>query len=139
MSLLKRISEQNAAVAIAPKPIGGGEAAPKDKTNSKHADIKAKLHKFLVDELKKHPNMEDNKMSELIWKISEPFFETEVDRMPFEMKQLLLDTVSNELIGFGPITPLLNDPAVSEIMVNRAKSNLCGEEGASRADRCFLP
>lgn len=118
MSLLKRISENTSSAATAPRTTTTVDAAVKEKINNKHADIKAKLHKYLVDELKKHPNMEDSKMSELIWKVSEPFFETEVERLPFEMKQLLLEMVSNELIGFGPITPLLNDPTVSEIMVN---------------------
>ena len=32
----------------------------------------------------------------------------------------VLGDVMNELFGFGPIQPLLEDPTVTEVMVNRA-------------------
>lgn len=35
-----------------------------------------------------------------------------------EDKKLITQYVMNEIIGFGPITPLLDDPTVTEVMVN---------------------
>src|SRR4051794_221776 len=32
----------------------------------------------------------------------------------------LTEAITNEICGFGPIQPLLDDPSVTEIMVNRA-------------------
>ncbi|MBD8069127.1 CpaF family protein [Bacillus sp. PS06] len=46
------------------------------------------------------------------------FLNDKSDRLSFEGKQELIDAVSDELIGYGPITTLLEDTDVSEIMVN---------------------
>ncbi len=117
MSLLKRLNDQHATTLTIPK-VKQSDNGFKEKAKSKDDEIKSKLHKHLVEELKKHQKIDDDKLDEIIRKLSEPFFEKETDRMSFEMKANLLDTVKNELIGFGPITPFLNDPDVSEIMVN---------------------
>lgn len=43
-------------------------------------------------------------------------------RLPDAVRQQLTRDVMNEVLGFGPIQPLLDDPEVSEVMVNNAKS-----------------
>ena len=35
-------------------------------------------------------------------------------------REMVMFDVMNELFGFGPIQPLLDDPTVTEVMVNRA-------------------
>ncbi|MBO8172218.1 MAG: CpaF family protein [Bacillaceae bacterium] len=77
-----------------------------------------KLHNYLVEELKKHPGQDDAHIKKLIRDLSDPFFEQEGERLTFEQKKQLLINVENELTGYGPITPLLADPHVSEVMVN---------------------
>jgi pilus assembly protein CpaF len=37
-----------------------------------------------------------------------------------EARQVLVKQIKDELLGFGPIQPLIEDPTVSEVMVNRA-------------------
>ncbi|MEW9672594.1 CpaF family protein [Ammoniphilus sp. 3BR4] len=76
------------------------------------------FHKFLVAELKKHPHAKEEEMEELIGELAEPFLQSEADSLTSEGKKQLLNTVVNELTGYGPITPLLEDPSISEIMVN---------------------
>jgi len=40
--------------------------------------------------------------------------------LPDDVRAELLSEVINELYGFGPIQPLLDDPTITEVMVNRA-------------------
>ena len=50
----------------------------------------------------------------------------------------LLKELKDEILGFGPLQPLLDDPTVSEIMVNSAKEIYVEREGGiSRYDRTF--
>ncbi|THE10623.1 CpaF family protein [Bacillus timonensis] len=63
--------------------------------------------------------MSEEEQMKFIEKESMEFLNEHEDRfLTYEAKKELIDTITNELIGFGPITPLLNDPDVSEIMVN---------------------
>jgi pilus assembly protein CpaF len=39
-------------------------------------------------------------------------------QLPDEMRERLFREVINELLGYGPIQPLLDDPGISEVMVN---------------------
>ncbi|MBU8908037.1 CpaF family protein [Desertibacillus haloalkaliphilus] len=71
-----------------------------------------------MDELKKHNDISDEELTELIPQIVTPFFEEEGERLTFEAKKHLIQTVTDELMGYGPITPLLADRSVSEVMVN---------------------
>jgi pilus assembly protein CpaF len=68
----------------------------------------------------------------LLARHSEPAARTEIElrikeycadaagRLPEEQKKQLLGLIHDEVIGFGPIQPLLEDASISEIMVNRA-------------------
>ncbi|GAX91528.1 CpaF family protein [Effusibacillus lacus] len=121
MSLLKRLTEQE--VTFVPVPQGkrtasGNGPVVATRELPKEPDIKGRLHKYLVEELKKHPNLDDKALEQLIPKLAAPFFEGEGERLTFEAKNQILTTVINELIGYGPITPFLADPDVSEVMVN---------------------
>ncbi|MFK4998202.1 hypothetical protein ACI2OX_15200 [Bacillus sp. N9] len=46
------------------------------------------------------------------------FIDEEGDRLTFEEKQEVIKQVENELLAYGPITPLLENPSISEVMVN---------------------
>ena len=39
-------------------------------------------------------------------------------QLPDETRERLFREVINELLGYGPIQPLLDDPGISEVMVN---------------------
>ena len=50
-------------------------------------------------------------------------------------RNTIISEVINELFGFGPIQPLLDDPAVTEIMVNRAEQRLRRAQGQAASGR----
>nr|WP_309098783.1 CpaF family protein [Fredinandcohnia onubensis] len=95
------------------------EVKRKETRKPKESELKTQLHQHIISELKKHPSITEDEQVKLIEKESMEFLNDHADRfLTHEAKKELIDTITNELIGFGPITPLLNDPDVSEIMVN---------------------
>lgn len=47
-------------------------------------------------------------------------------------RQILVEDICNELLGFGPLEPLLKDENITEIMVNGAKNVFIEQEGKLR-------
>lgn len=116
MSLLQRLNEKNALLS---EPANHAKNI-KEKPKNKEIPMKAKLHKYLVEELKKYDYENEEELKKRIPEIVEPFFKEEGDtlRLTFESKNKLIETVANEVTGYGPITPFLQDKEVTEIMVN---------------------
>ncbi|MFC4321752.1 CpaF family protein [Litchfieldia salsa] len=83
-----------------------------------YRELEMKLHTHLVEELKKllNSNVEEEKRK--IKDLGEAFISQEGGRLTFEEKKQLIEDVQHDLLGYGPITPLLEDPTISEVMVN---------------------
>lgn len=124
MSLLKRLGIQEIAATKTVNPeISHSQAAKSSlreipREDPKEQDLKNRLHKYIVEELKKHEGVSDPEMAALIRRLAEPFFDREGERLTFEAKNKIFHAVEHELTGYGPITPLLADPRISEVMVN---------------------
>ncbi|MFD1039285.1 CpaF family protein [Virgibacillus byunsanensis] len=86
-------------------------------TVKKSVELEVRLHNFLVEELKKPVN-QGKELEPLVEKLSEDFFEKEGKYLTLEEKKQLINDTSHELTGYGPISPLLADPDVTEVMVN---------------------
>lgn len=117
MSLLKRlekISQEPNRNDKKTRLSGPGSV----RTMTLNMEKEIKLHNYLVQELKKHSHSDQTQLKKLIRDLSQSFFDTEGERLTFEQKKQILSNVENELTGFGPITSLLNDPEVTEVMVN---------------------
>ncbi|MFM8425723.1 MAG: CpaF family protein, partial [Chloroflexota bacterium] len=56
-------------------------------------------------------------------------FDTTQLKFPEDLKKDIFKQVLNDLLGFGPIQPLLDDPDVSEIMVNGPKKVFIEKKG----------
>lgn len=82
---------------------------------TKHQELKNRLHKQVLNELKDEP------VEAIIPKLDamavEIMKEDESFRGSIDRKKVI-DELVNEMTGFGPINPLLLDPEVSEVMVN---------------------
>ncbi|MEH7374835.1 CpaF family protein [Neobacillus drentensis] len=81
-------------------------------------DLEAELHNYLLDELKKYPGQSKEAEKSKIEELGSTFFDQEGGRLTFEEKQEILHYVKDELLAYGPITPLLENPLISEVMVN---------------------
>lgn len=87
----------------------------KDKQISKHQELKNRLYKQILNDLK------DDDIESIVPKLDamtvEIMKEDESFRGKIDRKKVV-DELINDLTGFGPINPLLLDPDVSEVMVN---------------------
>lgn len=54
---------------------------------------------------------------------------SERKRMSLEQRQRVVDTILSEQLGMGPLQPLLDDPSVSQIMVNGPSTILVERQG----------
>jgi pilus assembly protein CpaF len=95
------------------------EPAPKVKAQppqqSKHQELKNRLHKQILSEL------QDADVESIIPKLDamaiDIIKEDESFRGKIDRKKVV-DELINDLTGFGPINPLLQDPDITEVMVN---------------------
>ena len=88
------------------------------KKSQEFWNIEGELHNYLVEELKKYPGQSREREKGKIEELAAAFFEQEGERLTFEEKHEILSYVINELLAYGPITPLLDNPLISEVMVN---------------------
>jgi pilus assembly protein CpaF len=54
-----------------------------------------------------------------------------VDKLPFsrQMRNHMVSDIADEILGYGPIEPLLRDPTITEVMVNRPEQVYCERFG----------
>lgn len=92
----------------------------------------ARLKKYLADNLLRALEMENVEISQretfLQQNIVRAFEATQL-KFPEDLKREIFKQVLNDLLGFGPIQPLLDDPDVSEIMVNGPKKIFIEKKG----------
>ncbi|MEM9573846.1 MAG: CpaF family protein, partial [Pseudomonadota bacterium] len=108
-----------APVAIKTAPVVKKEAAappPKSRTFS----TRLKVHKKFLEEveLSALEALPDARMRAEVVSFVEEFIENE--RMQLNAAEVngLVDDILNELKGLGPLEPLMNDPTVSDILIN---------------------
>ena len=101
-------------------------------------ELETRLHHFLIEELKKYPVQNEVQEKSKIKELSEGFFSEEGDRLTFEEKKYLMESVEDELLGYGPITPLLEESSITEIMVNGPHQIYFEKDGKlERSSVCF--
>lgn len=137
MPLLDRLGQDKPAV----KSEDGGKGVPGKKEEKKQAvdpfaDLKQKIQQRLIDE------MEDELSADLVKDKSrrmelEGKFEEVITKMLLEEdvilakteRQKIIQEIKDEVLGYGPIEPLLRDDDVSEVMINHAKQVYCEKKG----------
>ncbi|MCZ8537268.1 CpaF family protein [Paenisporosarcina quisquiliarum] len=106
--------------------LGGNQKLPEIKeetaikpssTSSQSTELQIRLHNLLVAELKK-PVHQKKDIEPLIEMYTDDFLLEEGSHLSFEEKKRMKHDVIHELTGYGPISPLLADSSVTEIMVN---------------------
>ncbi|MFG0267931.1 MAG: CpaF family protein [Rhodopirellula sp. JB055] len=93
-------------------------------TKSKTADyvtVKSGLHKRLLDLLNesRFVGASDDVLEEAVVEFVERILETEDLPLNAVEERQLADDLKEETLGVGPLAPLLGDPAVTDILVNR--------------------
>lgn len=101
------------------------------RTSITNADL-IKLKNFLVERLPREIGTElltkENQAEIVKQKLRDTYQQTGL-QLPDSMREDIFVVVLNEVLGYGPIQPLLDDPDVSEIMVNGPKKVYIEKKG----------
>ncbi len=95
------------------------------------ADL-AKLKRFLIDALSRGLEAEGvpaAERSEFIRLHLKSVYEQARINLPGDVQRTIFADVMNDMLGYGPIQPLLDDPDVSEVMVNGPKKIYIEKKG----------
>jgi pilus assembly protein CpaF len=118
MSLLKRLGKEE----LLPETNASNKATILSTKKIADDGLDSKLHNYLIEEFKRISSDDEVDYEQLIENKSEEFFQQEGGiLLTFEDKQEILENAKNEITGFGPITPLLEDSSITEVMVNGPK------------------
>jgi len=84
------------------------------------AQLKIYLSNGLTQEIQAHPPAEEPRRA--AWEALEKIRTRAGIPLEGEQRSQVFHQVINDLLGYGPIQPLLDDPSISEIMVNGAQA-----------------
>jgi pilus assembly protein CpaF len=83
-----------------------------------------KFKRYLVEHVSRSLDGEEfqlgNRAETIKTRLEETYVQTKVN-LPQDVRKQIFDEILDELTGFGPIQPLLDDPHISEVMVNGPK------------------
>lgn len=112
----------------APPVVVPKRVIPKIKTKKTVLDaqhdyfeLKEKIHRRLIDriDLTKLDTLPKPVLTVQVREVIESFIEEEPEIGPTFKRDQLTEEILNETFGLGPLEPLINDPTVSDILVNR--------------------
>jgi len=145
MSLLKRIEQGKQSGEEDPSIGGGGSrlgslearrVSPprKDAQDETYADLKVRVQNRLLAELDPSIDVSEvDKVRGMIRDLFEQILTEESIVLSRQEKHRLFEQIAAEILGFGPLQPLLEDNEITEVMVNGAKS--CYFEKAGKINR----
>jgi pilus assembly protein CpaF len=136
MSLLKRIGGTTPADAVTPAPTAPRPGGPAALRSSGHSsddnfnEIKLRVQNRLINEL--DPKLDLSNKAKVRKQVEEVFhsiLDGESIVLTRSERQRLFEGIEADIIGLGPIEPLLHDEDVSEIMINGPKQVYIEKKG----------
>jgi len=91
-----------------------------------------RLKKYLIDTISRTIEMEGvsfDQRSDFIKGRIEGIYAQAKLKLPEDVRLMIFNDVLNDLLGYGPIQPLLEDPEVTEVMVNGPKKVYIEKQG----------
>lgn len=124
------------------KPSSKKEQAQSQHQDSDHEGLKAAMHSFVIDRIEDDKVIYDDNQKKLEEAISAyirqycRIYEINIGREQFvKLEKQLLD----EIVGYGPLQTLLDDPTINDILINGPRNIYIERAGVlSRADMRFL-
>ena len=118
MFWVKRLEENKQLEEAVPAGgIGKHKAGPVTKLDP-YQPLKQKIHQKIVDELGS-VEMDRRQLEEAVTHISSAAMDAEPVLVPRFERTRIISEIIDEVMGLGPIEPLLKDDTVTEVMVNR--------------------
>ncbi len=79
--------------------------------------LKSYLTGMVVREMEMQPVSPDDRRKVLTEQLQQAYQTTKL-QLPASLREQIFHDIIDELLGFGPLQPLLDDPEISEVMVN---------------------
>ena len=131
------LSGGTATTALKRPQLGKETAnAPRSERNDSFTELKTRVQNRLIAEL--DPRMDLANADEVRRTVEETFnavLEAEQIVLTRVERLRLFEAIAAEILGFGPIEPLLKDDTITEIMVNGPKQIYIERARQARADR----
>ena len=124
MSLLRRI-EKERRTATPDAPQGGDVRArrrPTSAVRGDYVDLKTRIQNKLISELDPTLDTSTEDVRRTIEGLYDDLLAQEQIVLSRAERRRLFEQIVAEILGLGPLEPLLVDPTITEIMVNGAKS-----------------
>ncbi|WP_392544892.1 CpaF family protein [Oryzobacter telluris] len=126
MSLADRLD----SVRKSATPTTGTETAPgapaqKRRTVDPFSEVKERVHQALIENLGPRlydPHLPEAELAAQVRTTLQKTIDSEQTPLSHSDRTRIAQEVSDEILGHGPLEPLLRDPEISEIMVNGADS-----------------
>jgi pilus assembly protein CpaF len=102
-------------------PAGRGAAEPRLESQQ-FQQVKARVHRRLIERLNLS-NLEKTDREQVvdtIRKVVHDLLTQDMVPLNFEEREILIGQVLDEIFGLGPLEPLVQDPTISDILVNTA-------------------
>ncbi|WP_035948911.1 CpaF family protein [Knoellia flava] len=107
-----------------PAPAAGAEAAHgvvKKRAIDPFAQVKGRVHQALIESLGPRlydPHLPEAELAAQVRQTLQTTIEAEQTPLSLADRTRIAQEVSDEILGHGPLEPLLRDPEITEIMVN---------------------
>jgi len=96
------------------------ERMSKSEQQRAHLQLKTRLHARMVDsiDLSKAGELSEADLRKQLRALAAHLCSLEEVSLPADARESTVDEIMNEIYGFGPLEPLMNDPDVSDVLVN---------------------
>lgn len=116
MSLREQLQQHNAAPAGVSAPAAPAAVSSSPTT----ALIKARIHKEILSQvdLRTMESMAPDRLRSELKNLAERLLDEDRAAINEAERHQIVESIQNEMLGLGPLEPLLADPTVSDILVN---------------------
>jgi len=116
------VAPKDAASTPAPGPSAPAEMSLADRRASLNTDLKVELHQKLIDRINLGAleTMSREQVGREIGDIVQEMLKELNHALNLGERKQLVEDILDELLGLGPLEPLLKDPTITDIMVNTA-------------------
>ena len=103
-----------------PGTPGGDEPRKPDPFESGFQKLKTRLHRELIDslDLSRLGTLDEAHLRSHIWNLAEKLFRSRREMLSSVDQERLIDELMAESFGLGPLEPYMQDPDVTDILVN---------------------
>ena len=105
------------------RPSRPAQALPKQRLGQQHQDLKFTLHRKLLDKINLDAlaSIDTQKLRKEVRSALTQLMDAEQTLLSAVERNQIVSEVLDEVFGLGPLEPLLQDPTISDILVNTHK------------------